>query len=359
MPMRYFAGDSSALGDLISILRGRGLAVLSYRLWGDLPVFGEVESLRDLSIGYSDVQGPASYRLVRDERGFFRHSYYSPKYALHPPIQDIYEASNGLRAVPARVDTAPMALFGIKPCDLAAIEVLDRVLESDDFYRARRSAVAYIVVEECVEPGDTCFCGSTGTGPAASGGFDVAYARLEGRVLFRAGSERGLRLLEELKLGEAPGDLVERYDEVMEEARRKSSRLPPLDAVIKALEDSAASEGFWREVSARCVGCANCNMVCPTCFCTEFIDSADLSGRARRQRQWFGCLSYTYGQVAGMHFRPELFMRYRHFVLHKFVFYQRQIGLPGCVGCGRCITWCPMGIDLGEVVSRVVSHGSG
>lgn len=352
----YFSGDLSTLGRLLIALRECGLRVLAYKLQGDMSTFGEVSELGDLPIGYADVQSPGSYRLVKDVGGFFRHSQYSPKYFLHYPVQQVYEISSELEVSQARENFPPTALFGIKPCDLAAIEVLDRILERDDAYQARRSRVEYVIVEECVEPGGTCFCGSIGTGPSASRGYDVAYARLGDQVLFKVGSAKGSKLAERIGLAKAPEDLVRKYHEILGEAGRKASRIPSLSSVARALEDMAASEGFWREASARCVGCTSCNMVCPTCFCTEFVDHADLSGRAGRERQWFGCLSYTYGQVAGQHFRPELFMRYRHFVLHKLVFYQKQVHLPGCVGCGRCITWCPMGIDLREIVSRAVNH---
>lgn len=351
-----FLGDMESLEKLILALKSRGLAVLAYKLQGDLPVFGEVGSLRDILVEYSDLQSPGSYKLVKDMRGFFRHSQYSPKYFLHPPIQDVYEVSDDFNIAQTRTNPVPTALFGIKPCDLAAIEVLDKILECDDVYQARRSSIAYIIVEECVEPGGTCFCGSVGAGPSVTKGYDVAYTRLDDKVLFKVGSSKGMELIEKLGLAKAPEKLLRKYEELLVDAKRKASRLPPLETIAKALEDVAPAEEFWRYVSARCVGCTNCNMVCPTCFCTEFVDYANLTGNARRERQWFGCLSYTYGQVAGQHFRPELLMRYRHFVLHKFVFYQKQIGLPGCVGCGRCITWCPMGIDLREVVSRVTGH---
>jgi ferredoxin len=356
----YFRGSVEDLRALFNAIRGRGIEPVGYAVRGDSVYFGPISSFELLPLGLEDVQAPGSYRLSRGQPGFFRHSSSSPKYWLHPPVQRVLEVSESFEVEAVEEGGGPVALFGVKPCDLASIEVLDRVLSNDDSYRSRRSRVALVVVEECTTPGATCFCGTAGTGPSARGGYDVAYARLGGGlVLFKYGSEVGLRLIEELGLTKASGDEVAEYERAMGRAREATSRLPRLQEISKALERSVADEAFWKEASSRCVGCANCNMVCPTCFCTEFVDHLEPSGRARRVRQWFGCLSYTYGQVAGAHYRPELYMRYRHFVLHKFLFYPKQVGLVGCVGCGRCVTWCPLGLDVRDVVSRVVARYGG
>lgn len=356
MGTEFLIGGLKDLERLVTELKLRGLKLLSYKLRGDMPLFWEIDSIQDTPLGYSDVQNPGSYQLIREEEGFFRHTQYSIKNILHPPVQEVLKISEDFTVAQSMAEYSPTALFGVKPCDLASLKVLDRILEGDDAYKARRNGVELIVVEECVKPGGTCFCGSMGTGPAASGGYDLAYARLGSVVVFKVGSDRGLGIVENLKLSPAPDHVVNEYLKVMEEARRESSKAPSIEEVSKALEKAVGLEELWRDLSARCVGCTNCNMVCPTCFCSEFVDYVKLSGEANRARQWFGCLSYTYGQIAGMHYRPELFMRYRHFILHKFLFYQKQVGLPGCVGCGRCITWCPMGIDLREVISRVVNY---
>lgn len=360
-PLRsYFRGSVEDIRALFDAVRARGLEPVGYRVRGDSVYFGPLDSFELLPLGLEDSQAPGRFRLYRNPLGIFRHSSSSPKYWLHPPVQRVLEVSEGFEVEVVRDGGPPVALFGVKPCDVASLEVLDRILRNDDSYQGRRSRVGLVVVEECTVPGATCFCGSTGTGPSISAGYDVAYARLgSGVVIFKYGSKIGLELIEELGLARASEDEVAEYERTMSIARKSASHLPQLQEVSRALEKSVADEAFWKEVSSRCVGCANCNMVCPTCFCTEFVDYLEPSGRARRVRQWFGCLSYTYGQVAGMHYRPELHMRYRHFVLHKFLFYPKQVGLVGCVGCGRCVTWCPVGLDIREVVSKVVARYGG
>lgn len=355
-PVKYFKGGLTDLQALFDSVKSYIGVVVGYRVSGDTVGFDSVESLESLPLSLEDVQAPGVYRLSRSSSGFFRHSHASPKYWLHLPIQEVFSVLEDYTVNVVRYDTRSAALFGIKPCDLASIEVLDRILKDDDSYWSRRSKIELIVVEECTVPGATCFCGSIGTGPFASAGFDIAYARLNNGIIFKYGSEKGLKILERLKLAEASKDDVTEYERAIARARELTRYLPPPSEVSKSLERSIGDISFWKEVSSRCVGCTNCNMVCPTCFCSEFVDQIEPSGRAKRVRQWFGCLSYTYGQVAGIHYRPELYMRYRHFVLHKFLFYPKQVGLVGCVGCGRCITWCPMGIDLREVISKAVSR---
>jgi len=353
---KYFKGGLGDLRALFDAVKNYVSVVVGYRVSGDAVGFGPVESLESLPLGLEDSQAPGAYRLSRGSSGFFRHSHASPKYWLHLPVQEVFTVLEDYAVDIARYDTYSAALFGIKPCDLVSMEVLDRILKNDDSYWSRRSKIELVVVEECTVPGATCFCGSIGTGPSASTGFDIAYARLSNGIIFKYGSEKGLRILEKLELTEVSEEDVAEYERAIARAGELTRYLPPPSEISKSLERSVSDTSFWKEVSSRCVGCTNCNMVCPTCFCTEFVDQIEPSGRAKRVRQWFGCLSHTYGQVAGTHYRPELYMRYRHFVLHKFLFYPKQVGLVGCVGCGRCITWCPVGIDLREVVSKVVSR---
>jgi ferredoxin len=330
--------------------------LLGYALVDNTVEFSETKGLTDLPLRVSDIQGPGYYELREGFR--FRHGFSSPKWYLLPPehrllvVTPSYEASDALNSSERRA-----VLFGVKPCDLRAITVLDKILlGKHPIYTLKRRSVVGIIVEECLEPGNTCFCALVGSGPTATSNFDLAYARLdENTVLFKPLSKLGYELVEALSLREAAREYVEAYYSAVERATSTMlKRAPSLREVVRALEKSINSEELWRSLSEECTGCGNCNYVCPTCFCTEIVDRVEET-RSTRVALWAGCLTYTYGLVAGGHFRRELYTRYRHFILHKFLFYPRQAeGLLGCVGCGRCITWCPLGLDLREALSRVV-----
>ncbi len=286
-------------------------------------------------------------------------SYLSVKSLLIPPISEYLRISPGFELIPPRYEGRTTALFGLRSCDAVAIRVLDGVLMGrDPQYTALRKSVGVIIVEECVEPGQYCFCGDTRSGPYARENFDIAYAVLDRDVVvFRSGSNLGDEIISRLGLEESTPEISRRYIDAMREAERRAS----IGIDVGGLEDSLRKvmkcEDLWRRLSELCVGCSNCNMVCPTCFCTEFATEVDLDGWTRIVRKWFGCLSYAYGAVAGGHFRPRLFMRYRHFVLHKFLFYPKQVGRIGCVGCGRCIAWCPAGLDIRKALEEVMRFG--
>ena len=355
-------GSVYDLDRLIRILRENlNLQLQGYRYHAGRVSWGEINGIADLPLSVEDYVEPGLYRLKEGYR--FRHSSVSPKVFLLPSEQVfLYESEDYARVkAPDTSEMRQTALFGIKPCDRRAIEVLDNIIGSKNpVYASRRKSIAAIIVEECLEPNNNCFCGAVGSGPSIEEGFDVAYARLdEKRVFFKYGSELGRDILVKLDLKPAGEREVNEYREKIESTRELTSRA--FSRVMREVQENLLSKArdkdLWLKVSEDCVGCGNCNFVCPTCFCLEFEYSINEQNMGVKTAQWTGCLLYTYGQVAGGHFRPELYTRYRHFVLHKFVFYPKQIGLIGCVGCGRCITWCPMGIDLRGSVNSVAQGG--
>jgi len=345
------------LKKLFSILANE-LRVIGFRYLGNSVAYGTIESFDEIPTKVTDIQRAASYTLIKKEGvNYFRHNYYSPKYYLHPPDTIVFMVNSKNIVTMQIPEDEGIALFGIKPCDLYSIKVLDGILKDrDPIYTKRRENIKFVLVEECIEPSDVCFCGSIGSGPDAKQDFDLAYARLsEEEVIFKVGSNKGEEIVSKLNLVEASENIVKVYKDAIEKARIKTMAIDNINKSMEALKRSITDKDLWKELSSKCIGCANCNLVCPTCFCTEFYDEIDDEDNAIRGRKWIGCNSYVYGQVAGMHFRPEQYMRYRHFILHKFVFYPMQIGLIGCVGCGRCITWCPMAIDIRETLKKVTA----
>ena len=351
-----YAGRVSELRQLFQEIKARGYKIVGPRLLDGVIRLAELHNFEDIPYGVGDVQKPGYYR-VKADGGRFRSPMDSPKRILYPPELLLFKVKNGIEVEYPSYEFPKTAFFGIKPCDLAAIMIMDRVqgeLGDEYFLKMRKNLM--IVVENCIEPGENCFCATMGTGPAAMGGFDIAYTRLDDSlVLFQAGSDIGVDILGELNLEPASPDQIDGLREALSKASEKARADFKLDNLSDLLELNLESS-VYKEIAEKCLGCANCNMVCPTCFCFDIVDEPEIDGSAKRIRVWDGCHSYSYAQVAGGHFRKDLWARYRHWILHKFVYWLRQFGTYGCVGCGRCITWCPAGIDIREVVSKVVKE---
>lgn len=183
---------------------------------------------------------------------------------------------------------------------------MDKVHESlvDSCYLNARMDLL-LIVENCISPGNTCFCATMRTGSMATYGFDIAYTRLGNEVLFQPGSDSGVELLTELDLKPASVESLDKLGEALRRAAEMARSNFSIDNLPETLEANIESEVYIR-VAERCFGCANCNMVCPTCFCFDVLDEPELDGSAKRVRIWDGCHSYSYAQVAGGHFRKDL-----------------------------------------------------
>lgn len=349
-----YVGRVDGLRVLFDELRGLGYVIVGYKVVDGVLRLGELSSFSELAQGVEDVQSPGRYSLVSGS--FYRHGPDSPKKFLYPSTLTLFKVSSVWDVTTPVYEGYNIAFFGLKPCDLASIKVLDRVLLSVDEYYASLRRNSVLVVENCTNPGGTCFCGTMGTGPRARESFDLASTRLNDKLVLEAGSELGVRLLNTLEVEPIDDSTYERFEAVMRDASERARAGFELNGLPEELELRIESKAY-EEIAERCLGCANCNMVCPTCFCFDVLDVPLIDGSAGRVRVLDGCLNFTYGQVAGGHFRPDLWARYRHFVLHKFAYWIKQFGTYGCVGCGRCITWCPVGIDLRETVRKVLRGG--
>jgi sulfhydrogenase subunit beta (sulfur reductase) len=348
------------LDGLIGSLKARGYRTMGPVASGGAISIRELKSAADLPRGWEDEQAPGIYRL---------HQTASPdlfnwavgagslKAEVFPPRSIIWQAkAPGYEVEEISDDVPPVAVVGARPCDLAGLRVLDRALGSppvtDPAYRRRRDA-AVLVAVECSRPASTCFCVSMGTGPSASEGFDLALTELGGGYyLARAGSKIGKELLEGLSQRRARREDFARRTELLARAASHMGRSVDQHGLPEMLVRNL-SNPLWDEVAKQCLVCGNCTAVCPTCFCSNFEDRTDLSGTVQRERTWASCADLAYSYVHGGPVRASIKSRYRQWVTHKFSWWWDQFGTSGCVGCGRCITWCPAGIDVTEEIAAL------
>lgn len=331
-------------------------------------VLAEVASSADLPSGWADDQGPGHYRLrPRGDDAVFGFTTPSTSWRpfLHPARETVFRARlDGGGFVVEPPGPAPRYAFvGVRACDLAGIATQDRVLADGAFvdrgYAARR-ADAFVIAADCAESGSTCFCASMGTGPAAAAGFDLAVAERPGReprFYVRVGSEAGAALLARVPHGPAGDD--DRAAAAAGAAHAAATQVRSISAgsVAGVLAENL-EHPRWDEVATRCLACTNCTMVCPTCFCTTVEDSVDLAGTvAERSQRWDSCFTLDFSYLGGAHVRGTVRSRYRQWLTHKLSTWEDQFGELGCVGCGRCITWCPVGIDLTEEVAAIAGAG--
>jgi ferredoxin len=355
--------ERDALDELFGALARRGYTVVGPTVRDQAIVYDEIGSSADLPIGWTDEQDGGHYRLRRrdDEARFGYnvgpHSW--KRYQLPPEVRlwrarrDDHGGLTELAEMPPEVPR--YAFVGARSCELHAMGILDRVLlggaHTDPADRARRQDV-FVVAVQCTQAGNTCFCASMNTGPTAESGFDIALTEVlaDERHYFvlEVGSDLGADVLGELPHGRA--DAEELGAASAGHARAASQMGRELDVTdIRDLLYRNYENPRWDEVAERCLSCGNCTMVCPTCFCTTVEDVTDLAGEhVERHQRWDSCFTIDYSHIHGGAVRASTRSRYRQWMTHKLATWIDQFGSSGCVGCGRCITWCPVGIDITE-----------
>jgi len=347
--------DVAGLGGLLEALASRGYTLIGPTVRDGAVVLARIDGLDDLPKGVGDDQGPGRYRLTEtgDDRYFgFAATPTSWKAFLFPAQRTLWRTDAVGNPVPKPPDTTLRALIGVRSCDLHALDILDNVLVGrgavdPDFAERRRNT--FVVAITCATPAGTCFCTSMGSGPRPDAGFDVALTELlEGdghRFLAAAGTAAGAEVLAGLPGRPAtPADL-DFGEEVVAGAVTAMGRTVDTRDIRDLLYTSADSP-VWDDVADRCLACSSCTMVCPTCFCVTTTDALPVLEPAGRDRVWDSCFSSGHSTVHGQPLRGSTKARYRQWLTHKFASWQDQFGTSGCVGCGRCIAWCPVGIDV-------------
>jgi ferredoxin len=354
---------ADGLPALLEALSADGYTVVGPTLQQGAIVYDRIRQVDDLPRGWTDEQEPGRYRLLRrDDEAYFGYVVgpHSWKKYLFPPWQTVLRArasGEGWQFEVPPVDPPRLALLGVRACELAALAIQDRVFcegpAADPWYQLQRERL-FLVAVNCTQAAATCFCVSMGTGPRCQTGFDLALTEIDTGLVLEVGSAKGQALASRLPLRPATP-----ADEAQAEARRaracQQSRKIDREAVHDLLL-AHLQHPRWQEVAQRCLACANCTLVCPTCFCSSVEEVSDLTGQAiERQRRWDSCFHLDFSYLSGGVVRSQIAARYRQWLTHKLATWIDQFGTSGCVGCGRCITWCPVGIDVTEEVAAIAA----
>jgi ferredoxin len=374
---QYFI-DPSGIDNLLSALRQRGYKLIGPTVRDDVVVYDVVATVADLPVGWRDEQMPGSYRLKKQaEKTFFGFNLgpQSWKKILFPPALRLFSAgrsNDGTLAIDGTYDREgensalkssepqPVAFIGVRPCELQAIAVQDKVFLQGAYPDAHYAEVrkrAFLVSVNCTVVGATCFCTSMNTGPKADKGFDLSLTEVLNNeshyFIVTAGSGRGEEIVSDLHLREATPQEVDQADRAVAHAANSMTKSMDTTNIREMLQQNL-EHPRWNVVSERCLSCANCTLVCPTCFCHTIEDVTDLTGtHAERWRKWDSCFTLDFSYIHGGSIRTSRKSRYRQWLTHKLGNWLDQFGTSGCVGCGRCITWCPVGIDITEEVKAL------
>jgi sulfhydrogenase subunit beta (sulfur reductase) len=342
------------LDALFTQLSTEGYRLIGPRVEQGAILYRPLQSASQLPWGVSGEQQPGSYRLQTSDnpRAF---TWANGPQALKPfffaPQESLWQVDKGeqgLSFTPSLPAQERLAFIGVRACDLAALAIQDRHflqgVEADVHY-ARRREQNFIIAVNCSHPAATCFCSATGDGPTAEAGFDLLLDEVDEGFLITPGSEAGGTLLKSLPLESATPLQLQQATQQRLQAAQQLRTLPhqSLHGRLSTLAESP----HWHQLAERCLACGNCTAVCPTCFCHSEHDEPALDGnRSDHVRHWDSCFSAGHSYIHGIVIRAERGQRYRQWLTHKFDHWHEQFGRSGCVGCGRCINWCPVGIDV-------------
>lgn len=365
-PSHFLARDQ--FQSLIDILMGMGYRCLGPQVRDGAIVYDEFSSVDQLPQGIHDEQAPGSYSLKQsDSPRLF--AWANGAQALKPLLfasrEVLWRAERDsvgkLRFNEVTPEPAPTAVFGVRSCDLAAMRIQDQVFQEkeyvDSYYQARRKALLTVAVN-CSDPAATCFCASTGDGPVAESGYDLALTELEDGFLIHADSEMGNKVLAQLSVQKVSDRQHYEAGQQALHARQQQRQLHT-DHLPERLMNNL-DHSRWQQVAERCLSCANCTMVCPTCFCHKETEQPELdSASTAHLREWDSCFTQGHSYIHGTTVRQQTAERYRQWLTHKLSTWVQQFGHSGCVGCGRCIAWCPAAIDITEEANVIAGGEKG
>ncbi|MDX9690405.1 MAG: 4Fe-4S dicluster domain-containing protein [Alphaproteobacteria bacterium] len=371
--------DEAGLQAFLSLLLKIGYTPIGPKVRDGAVVYEPITSITELPVGIKDEQEGGHYRLSQSPNGSFFDYTVGPtswKKYLFPPVHKMWSAEKqggAFKVIKDKKEEPAYAFIGVRSCELNAIHIQDKVfgfdradhcekgIFSDPGYVARRSK-SLIIAVNCGRANKTCFCTSMGGSPHVTEGqgYDLALTELHSsshhEFIVEVGSERGALILDLLPYKPVTHSHVSAEQAQERKARHDITRKMPDD--VKTVLKKNIEHPRWDSVADRCLSCANCTMVCPTCFCSTVEERTDLTGdHSERWRMWDSCFSIDFSYIHGGAIRSETKSRYRQWMTHKLSNWHDQFNSSGCVGCGRCITWCPVGIDITEEAQVIKRTG--
>lgn len=347
---------------LLDLIKNDGFKLIGPTVRNEVITYEEIQSAQDLPIGWMDEQDPGYYRLKRrSDNAYFGYNLGPStwKQFLFPPKEKLYSVRKQENGLMVFQETNPemekMAFIAVRACEIQAIMIQDKVFcnRVADYpqYKKRRENL-FIMAVSCTRAVNTCFCVSMDAGPEVKEGYDLAATEVinekEHYFVIAVGSPKGESFCDQLGLEPAGETECQVAKGLVEKNKEQMKRYVDNEHVQELLAKSWEAKR-WNQVADRCINCANCTLVCPTCFCTDTTDEISLDGEhTDRWQQWDSCFNLSHSYMNGKSVRHSSKSRYRQWLTHKFGTWWDQFGVSGCVGCGRCITWCPVGIDVTE-----------
>lgn len=314
-----------------------------------------------------------NYELIKNPEDInldYSNTILSAKKIIFPQREVFMEFSTGdngqLKVKEILPEEKLVAIFGLRPCDAKALTLTDKVFDGDyiDLYYTKRRNQATLVGLTCnTPPSPNCFCLSLGGSPHSKEGLDILMTDLGDKYYVESLTKKGDELINLAKdLFEEPkahdkNDLEKIHRDSEKKIKRHINDIEKIPANLKTMFDSP----FWDEESLSCLRCGICTYLCPACHCfdinDEIISSSPLKGK--RVRTWDTCQFPDFTMHSSGHNpRPDRASRLRQRILHKFQYFVENYQSYQCTGCGRCITYCPVGIDLIEILNKVNDYGS-
>ncbi len=355
------------LQQLIDVLSAKGYRTVGPVVRDGAVLWDTIRQIADLPIGWRDEQAPGRYRIEQTDSTRIFGVVHGPQsvkplaFAPREPLLMIERSQGRISIQPTMPKSEKVAVLGVRACDLAGLAIQDHIFLKDayrdPYYRTRRDGL-FLIAVNCTRALATCFCASMDTGPRAGANFDLALTELDEEMLVEAGSEAGREVVRALTCAPASTTQTSEAERQIEACADSQTRQLDRSRLPQALYD-AHEHPRWDDVAARCLACGNCTMVCPTCFCHSVEVAPDLTQTGSEQsRLWDSCFTQEHGYIHGKNIRPTIKDRYRMWLTHKLASWIDQFGTSGCVGCGRCITWCPVGIDLTEELPALLKSST-